>query len=71
MSKSEMVPVKKRLGKAPFKSLCGPEWKLLCWIRRELQLVKEKDLKKDLLKLIRDIVAVMDREFSDWPEDPK
>lgn len=50
---------------------CLPEWNLLCWIRREIGLIKETDKKSTMFKLLVEILKTMDATFNDWPEDPK
>lgn len=50
---------------------CLPEWRLLCWIHREIGLVKGKDKKSSMFMLLMKILNTMNDTFDDWPEDPK
>ena len=70
MTTKEMVPVVKRVDKSTI-YLCKPEFDLLCWIRRELGLIKVKQSKKHIMNVIFGIVSTMNNRFDNWPEDPK
>lgn len=64
MTRKEMIPV-------PEGGFCKPEWDLLCWIHREIGLVKGADNKSTMFKLLVHILDTMDKRFDNWPEDPK
>lgn len=69
-SRNEMIPAPKREARQTV-GLCGPEWRLLCWIRRELGLITLKATKAKMLSDVARILSKMDEEFTDWPEDSK
>ena len=68
--RKEMIPVPKR---RPHHSigLCNPEWQLLCWVHRELGLIKLKTPKVKILSDVALILTTMNDTFNDWPEDSK